>query len=670
VSVREIAVPEALPGRSAPRPLPPPGTIDLPEALGYRLKRKLLGRPLTSDQLEEERLGKPTALAVFASDNLSSCAYASEEILHVLVPMVGVAAFSLLVPITLAMLVVLFFLILSYRETIKEYPSAGGAYVVTRDNFGPRLAQVAGVSLLTDYVLTVAVSVSAGTAALASAFDAFEPWRVPLAVAFIALIAYLNLRGVRESGGLFRIPTYFFIVMMAVLIAAGALRYFFGDLPIADYAGEEGVLEFGDKGDGLLLGASLFGVLHAFASGGAAVTGVEAISNGVPAFKQPDWKNARHTLVMMGSILAVMFFGLSALAGHMHVSPFEEGTPTVLSQVGDLVFGDSAVGSALFYFLQVGTMLILVLAANTAYAGFPRLASFQASDQFLPKQLTKRGHRLVYSNGMLILSVLAVVLVVVTDARVEKLIPLYAVGVFTGFSLSQFGMVRHHRRKRQPGWKAGIVVNLVGAVLSTVVLVIVGVTKFTHGAWVIIVTMPILAAGLVRLQRIYVKEANALQRDAAAAASAPILRRHVVLVFIDHLDRSSAAAIQYARTLTPDELRAVHIASDEARARELQDQWATLPLARLTLELRECPDRRIERAALELVAEETADGETEVTVLLPRRVYKHFWQRLLHDKTAENIADAVGRLHHANVTQVPFNFETAALLDADAGAVR
>jgi hypothetical protein len=448
---------------------------------------------------------------------------------------------------------------------------------------------------------------------------------------------------------------------MALVIGYGAARWLFGDMPLADYAGTEGVLEFGDRGNGILLGASLFGVLHAFASGGAAVTGVEAISNGVPAFKRPDWKNARQTLVMMGSILAVMFFGLSALAAHLHVAPFEEGTPTVLSQVGDIVFGDSAAGNVAYYALQIGTMLILVLAANTAYAGFPRLASFQADDQFLPKQLTKRGHRLVYSNGMIILSVLAVVLVVVTGARVERLIPLYAVGVFTGFSLSQFGMVRHHRRKRQPGWQRGAVVNFIGAVLSTVVLLIVAITKFTHGAWVIIVTMPILAAALVRLQRIYEKESRELLQDAAAAASAPILRRHVVLVFIDALDRSSAAAIRYARTLTPDELRAVHIASDEAHARDLQQQWSTLPLARLPLELRECPDRRIERAALELVAEETSDGETEVTVLLPRRVYKRFWQRLLHDRTSEQIADVVGDLPNANVTQVPFNFERAPL---------
>lgn len=361
-----------------PQPPPPGPPVDLPpDSLGYRLKRKLLGLPLHTEQLAHERLGKPTALAVFASDNLSSSAYATEEILRVLVPAVGLAAFSLVVPITVAMLGVLALLILSYRETIKAYPTAGGAYMVTRDNFGLLPAQVAGVALLTDYVLTVSVSVAAGTAALASAFSALVPCTVPISVAFIALIAYGNLRGVRESGRLFAAPTYFFIANMVVLLV-GLWRMATGGLPEAEAA--EGMLAFGRAGDGILLGASLFIVLHALASGGAAVTGVEAISNGVPAFRPPEWRNARTTLVIMGSTLGAMFFGLSVLAGHMHVAPFEEGTPTVISQIGGLVYGDSPLGHALYYALQAGTMLILVLAANTSFADFPRLASFHAGD--------------------------------------------------------------------------------------------------------------------------------------------------------------------------------------------------------------------------------------------------------------------------------------------------
>ncbi|MBK9180335.1 MAG: APC family permease [Acidimicrobiales bacterium] len=631
----------------------------MPESRPYRLKCRLLGKPLHTDQLEHERLGNPTALAVFASDNLSSSAYATEEILRVLVPAVGVAAFSLVVPVTVAMLVVLFFLILSYRETIKEYPTAGGAYMVTRDNFGLLPAQVAGVALLTDYVLTVAVSVAAGTAALTSAFAVLRPYSVELAVFFIVLIAFGNLRGVRESGAVFRVPTYFFIAMMIVLLGVGLARMAFGGLPEATQ-GAEGLMPFGTGGTGIFYGATLFVVLHAFASGGAAVTGVEAISNGVPAFRPPEWRNARKTLVVMGSLLGLMFLGLSAIAGQVHVAPYAEGTPTVISQIGELVFGSTPIGHVLYYLLQAGTMLILVLAANTSFADFPRLASFHAGDNFMPKQLTKRGHRLVFSNGIIALAGAAMLLVVVTGAKVDRLIPLYAIGVFTSFTLSQAGMAKHHLRKQEPGWQRGIVVNSIGAVLSLIVLIVVGLTKFSHGAWVIVVLVPFFVWGLVRLNRQYETEEIELEADAAEVASTPILRRHVVLVFVNSLDRAAIRAIQYARTLVPDELRAVHIAVDPAHAEELASQWEHLHLARLPLELVECPDRRVERAALELVSAELADGDTEVTVLLPVRIYRRLWHRYLHDRTAESIASEVSRLSHANVTSVPFNFESVA----------
>src|SRR4051794_16783844 len=393
------------PGFIPARPLPASVPISLPSHPWlYRVKNRILGEPLATEQLEHERLGKPTALAVFASDNLSSSAYATEEILHVLVPVIGIAAFSLVVPLTFAMLVVLAFLILSYRETIKAYPSAASAYLVTKDNLGRIPALVAGTCLLTDYVLTVAVSVAAGTAALASAFHSLAPWTLPMSVGFVVVIAYLNLRGIRESGRIFSIPTFFFIAVMAIMIVVGLYRMFFGDLPV-ELLEHEGLVPVGSPATGVFYGAGLFVVLHAFASGGAAVPGVEAISDGVPAFKPPEWRNARQTLVVMGSILAFMFLGLSVLAAHMHVAPFEDGTPTVISQVGKLVFGETALGHVLFYALQAATMLVLVLAANTSFADFPRLASFTAADSFLPRQLTKRGHRLVFSNGIIILSV-------------------------------------------------------------------------------------------------------------------------------------------------------------------------------------------------------------------------------------------------------------------------
>ena len=640
-------------------PLPPAPDLALAEDRSYRLKCQLLGAPLHTEDLAHERLGKPTALAVFASDNLSSSAYATEEILRVLVPAVGVAAFALVVPITVALLVVLGFLILSYRQTIKAYPSAGGAYIVTKDNFGLLPAQVAGVALLTDYVLTVSVSVAAGTAALTSVFGSMAAYAVPISIAFIAVIAYGNLRGVRESGKLFALPTYFFLANMVLLLGVGLSRLFFGHLPVASLH-REGLLHFGSAADGALFaGAGIYVVMHAFASGGAAVTGVEAISNGVPAFKHPEWKNARETLVIMGCLLGAMFLGLSVLAARMHVVPFAEGTPTVISQIGRSVYGRGGTGTVLFLGLQAGTVLILVLAANTSFADFPRLASFHAGDNFMPRQLTKRGHRLVFSNGIISLAVASATLVVLTGAKVDKLIPLYAIGVFTSFTLSQGGMARHHLTHREQGWRTGLFVNGMGAFLSLVVDIVIAITKFTHGAWVILVLVPVLVAVLVRLNGQYEAEAHELAEDARSAAEAPILRRHVVLVLVDSLDRAAARAIQYARTLTPDELRAVHIADDLPRAEMLAEQWRKLGLSRLPLELVDCPDRRLARCVVEVVAEALAGGQTEVTVLVPRLAHRRAWHRLLHDRTGEAIAAAVSKLAHANVTFVPYHLGSA-----------
>ncbi|MGE3620108.1 MAG: amino acid permease [Acidimicrobiia bacterium] len=648
---------DAAPSTGTPRPVPaPPPSLLPPDSALYRLKRRLLGKPLHSEELEHQRLSKPVALAVFASDNLSSSAYATEEILHVLVPAVGLAAFSLVVPITAAMLVVLLLLIVSYRETIKEYPSAGGAYLVTKDNFGLLPAQVAGAALLIGYVLTVAVSVSAGSAALISTVEGLAPLRIPFALSFIALIAYGNLRGVRESGKVFAIPTYFFVLNMALLLGYGLFRHLTGGLPVVG-THLEGMVHFGaDEGGGLILGASAFVLLRAFASGGAAVTGVEAISNGVPAFEEPAWRNARSTLLVMGTGLGVMFLGLSLLASRIRVAPFEDGTPTVLAQIGEAVYGSSALGGVMSNVLNTATMLILVLAANTGFADFPRLASLQAGDSFLPRQLTKRGHRLVFSTGIAALAGAAALLVVVSGAEVTRLIPLYAIAVFTGFTLSQAGMTRHHVRRRERGWVRGVVANGVGATLSGLIVAIVVVTRFEQ-AWVILVLMPIFVVGLLRLNRQYQTEAAHLEVDVPAAATAPILRRHVVLVFVDRLDLAAARAIQYARTLTPDELRAVHFAIDEDAARRLAADWGRLGLQRVPLELVECPDRRLTRAAVETVAAELAGGDTEVSVLLPERKYRGLWHRILHDRTGDSIQAEVSRLPHANVTSVPFHLD-------------
>ena len=665
---RDVAPPASQP--SAPRLLPT--TVDVPESFRYRLKTRVLGPPLHTEQLAHERLGIPTALAVFSSDCISSSAYATEQILIHLIPVIGILAFSLVVPITLSLLIVLFFLILSYRETIKEYPTAGGAYMVTRDNFGLLPAQVAGVALLTDYILTVAVSTAAGTDALTSAFAALAPYHVLIALFFVAILAFGNLKGVKESGKIFAAPTYFFIAMMGLMIVVGAVKWASGSIhpqdltPLIQHAKHPNLplpakfrdaIPYGSRGakSALLYGAGLFVVLKAFASGGTAVTGVEAISNGVTAFRRPEWLNARRTLVIMGAVLGVLFLGLSTLSTKTHPVPYSSGSPTVISQVGKGVFGGGGLGSALYYMLQAGTMLILVLAANTSFADFPRLASFHAGDNFMPKQLTKRGHRLVFSNGIISLATAAVVLLIVTAARVDRLIPLYAIGVFTSFTMSQSGMAKHHYTRREPGWKKGMAINGLGAVLSLIVDIVILITKFTSGAWVVVLLVPIMVYGLTRLNKQYEAEADELEHDAPAAAERRILGRHVVLILIERLDLASARAIQYARTMTPDELRAVHFVIDTDRAETLSEDWQRLGLSRLPLELIDCPDRRLTRAAVELCAEVLIDGDTEVSVLLPRIVHTRAWHRLLHDSTAESIAQALADLPHANVTFVPYH---------------
>ena len=647
-----MTTPTASPSPGGPAPLPPSSRTPIPESRSFRFKNRLLGRPLNTDQLEHERLGKPTALAVFASDNLSSAAYATEEILHtLLIAGIGLVAFQFVMPITFAMIGVLIILVLSYRQTIKAYPSAGGAYIVTKDNLGVLPAQVAGVSLLTDYILVVAVSASAGTAALYSVFSELYPYRIFIALFFIAIVALGNLRGVKESGRIFAVPTYAFVVAMALMIGYGLYKAGFGggldQISIEEMNPEQAHEALGISAVGWFL------VLHAFASGGAAVTGVEAISNGVPAFREPSWKNAAQTLVIMGTMLGLMFVGISWLASELHTIPV--AGKTVIAQIAEGVYGSSGFGRVMFVFTQFATMFILIMAANTGFADFPRLASFQAEDSFLPRQLTKRGHRLVYSNGILTLAAVAAVLVVILGAEVSRLIPLYAIGVFLSFTLSQAGMARHHIRLKEQGWKTGLLINGIGGIVTAVVTVVISATKFLDGAWVIILMIPIFVWIVVRLNHQYEAEKAELAEDATLAATAPILKRHAVVVLIDKIDRTSARAIQYARTLHPDRIDAVHIAVDEQKAQELSKEWSNLPLKQISLDVRECPDRRINRTVLEVVSELAADGETEVTVLIPRREYRSAWHRLLHDHTADGIAKALADVPHANVTFVPYH---------------
>ncbi|MHB8681361.1 MAG: amino acid permease [Acidimicrobiales bacterium] len=642
------------PGRRvAPTALPGPEVVAPPESLGYRLKDALLGPPLATERQATERLGKPTALAVLSSDVISSSAYATEELLVPLFQAIGIAAFSLIVPVTFAVLFVLLVVTLSYLEVVKVYTKAGGAYVVARENFGPNVAQVAAVALLIDYTLTVAVSVAAGVAAVTSVFPSLTGATVWLSVALVVLIAFANLRGVREAGRIFAVPTYFFIANMAIMIAVGAVRAVLGQLH-AHSIHQVGAFSAGRSGGGLLLGASAFVVLRAFASGGTALTGTEAISNGVSVFRSPESRNARITLALVALLLGSLVLGVAVLSAVVHPVPYPSGTPTVLAQVTKYVYGSSALGHALFVLLQAGTMLILVLAANTSFTGFPFLASFAAEDSYLPRQLTKRGHRLVFSTGIIVLTAVSVVLLLVTRARVDSLIPLYAIGVFTGFTMAGAGMVKYHLRTREASWRRRSVINGLAAVLSLVVAVIFAAAKFTEGAWVVVVVLPIGVFALLRLHRQYVREDEQLEIGATEACEVPVLRKHAVVVLVDRLDLATARAIQYARTLTPDELRAVHFAIDPRDAAELQADWQRLGLSRLSLDIIDTPDRRLARAALELAAELTADGTTELTILLPRRGFSAGWRRLLHDRSADRIAAGVSRLPHVNATIVPF----------------
>ena len=644
--------------KATPPPVPLPGAAaeSIPETRRYRQKNKLLGPPLVTEQLASERLNRAIALGVLAPDCISSSAYGTEEMLTQLVPYVGLAAFALVVPITIAILAVLFFVTLSYLEVIQLYTKAGGSYVVARDNFGPRIAQIAAVALLIDYTVTVAVQTSAGTAALTSAVPSLTRFTVEITVVVILILLYGNLRGIREAGSYFAIPTYFFIFSLASVIVIGFVKEALGTLhyiplpPASEVYGGK----IGTPGNGWLMGLAFIFLLRSFANGGSSLTGLEAISNGVSSFRKPEAKHARQTLVAMSSTLAFLVLGVTLLARWTHAVPYANGTPTVVSQEVRAVFGTSPVGHLAFYIVQLATMLILYTGGNTSFNGFPYLASFVAGDRFLPRQLTRRGHRLAFSNGILVLTGVALALVLVYKAQVDGLVALYAIGVFTGFTMAGSGMVKHHLTARQGHWKRSIAINGFSAFLSFTVVLIFSVAKFKEGAWLIFVVGPLLYIGLIRLHRQYETEAEMLETGVSEASEEPVLRRHVVVVFVDRLDVAVVRALQYARTLSPDDLRAVHFDIDTKAARELEADWGRFGLGRLPLDIIEVPDRRLGRAAIELVADATLDGDTECTVLLPRRSYRRVWQRFLHDRTADKIAAVLGQVPHVSATIVPF----------------
>jgi amino acid transporter len=598
------------------------------------LKRWLVGPPMPLAQARHERLRKRVALAVFSSDALSSVAYATEEILLILV-LAGSAAAHLDIPIALSIGALLAIVAISYQQTIHAYPSGGGSYIVARANLGTVPGLIAGAALLVDYVLTVAVSVAAGVAAVTSAVPALAAHKVVLGVGCVAAIALANIRGVRESGRVFAIPTYFFIASFGVLLLGGLFRLATGSLeptPVPPVPGVEAL--------------TWFLVLRAFASGCTAMTGIEAISNGIPAFRPPESRNAAITLGWMAVILATFFVGVTVLASFLGVLPAEN--ETVVSQIARRVFGTGL----LYYIIQAATALILVLAANTSFADFPRLSSLLARDRFVPRQFATLGERLVFSNGILVLAAFAALLIVVFRGETHALIPLYAVGVFVSFTLSQGGMVRHWLLLKGPGWRHRLVVNGVGALATGVVTLVIAVTKFTHGAWIVVVVIPVLVTAFMMMHRHY--EEIAAQLSLEGMEEPPELHHHV-LVLVGDVHRGVVRAVHYAKTLAPTAaVRAVYVETDPAQTARLEDRWAKwglgVPLVVLT-----SPYRSLLKPLIDYIDQIQSRGDDQiVTVVLPEFLPRKWWAHILHNQTALLVKGALLFRKNTVVADVPY----------------
>ena len=556
---------------------------------------------------------------------------------------------------TAVVLTILVIITLSYRDVINVYTKVGGAYIVSRDNFGPVVAQIAAVALMLDYIVTVAIQSAAGVAAIISTFPSLASWKMPMIFVVIGILTYGNLRGVKEAGKAFAMPTYFFVGCMFIVFSLGIYRVVTGTIEILP-TDLPGAVPVGES-QGLLTFAAIFILLRAFANGGSSLTGLEAISDGVALFKTPEHINARRTLYVMSTLLGTLVLGVSWFAHKIHAMPYESGTPTVISQIAKTIMGDGAFGSTMFVLVQLATMLILFAGANTTYSAFPILVNFVASDGYLPRQLTKRGHRLAFSNGILLLSGGGLLLVFITAGSVEHLVAFYALGVFTGFTLAGFGMTRHALRNKTGAWKAKIFINSLAGCISFIVVIIFSVVKFTEGAWLVLVTAPILVMTFLRLRRQYAREQEALavkQHQERATSIA----RHDVTVLVDNVDIATVGAIRYARSLQPRNLSAVHFVIDDVRAEEIQAAWAASDaLDDVTLELIDCPDRRLANSALDYAIRMTEKPDVELTLLLPRRAYSGFLGRLLHDQTAEEIAAPISQLPRVVATIVPFDVD-------------
>ena len=609
------------------------------------IKRVLLGRPLATAEEMQERLSKKLALPVFSSDAISSTAYATEEILLALAA-AGAAALTHSLYVALGVAFLLAIVALSYQQTVHAYPSGGGSYIVARQNLGLSSGLVAAASLMVDYVMTVAVSVASGVAAITSAFPSLFHYRVIICVGVIVVVALANLRGMKESGRLFALPTYAFIALCGGLVVVGLIRWVIGDLPEAVKTANVQASQ----------GLTVFLILKAFSGGCSAMTGTEAISNAVPAFKPPESRNAGITLGIMASVLGFLLIGVTALSRILHVAAYSDGSDTVLSQIARAVYGDGGV----FYFaLQIATMAILFLGANTSYAGFPRLSSVLARDGLMPRQFMNRGDRLVFSNGIIGLTIAAIAVVLIFGGQTHKMIPLYAVGVFLSFTLSQGGMVVHWFRLRSRGWRRKAAMNGLGAVLTGVVAGVITITKFTHGAYVVVIAIIALIAAFYTVRRHYDRVARFLQpqnpaqleRLGEVALSKP---RTTVVLFVSQVNELTARSLALGRGLAPDDFHAATIASDPDHVLPLQRTWAEMGID-IPLLVVDSPYRELVRPALSYVRSLHPSSKHSVTVIIPEFIVEHRWENFLHNRNAHRLKAALLGVPWVVVISIPFH---------------
>lgn len=622
------------------------------------LRHWFIGRPLSTADAPHQTIGKRVGLAVFASDALSSTAYATQEILGVLM-VAGAAALSFVFPISIAIVILLLIVTISYEQTIHAYPGGGGAYIVSRDNLGESAAQIAGAALLMDYILTVAVSVSSGVAQIVSAYPALDPHRVELGVAAVSIIMLINLRGVKESGTTFAIPTYFFVVMMFITVGIGLFRYFGGTLGTVSNPPEVHLAE-------TIAPVTAFLLLHAFANGTTALTGVEAISNGITAFKEPRSRNAGITLIWMSVILGTLFLSISFLTAQIGGVFSEE--ETIISQLTRTIYEERGV---MYLATMAATTIILLMAANTAFADFPRLSALAASDGFLPRQLTFRGSRLVYSNGIITLSVIASILIVLFKASVTLLIPLYAIGVFLSFTLSQSGMARRWWKigrlkegeeiveqgstlRYEAGWRHKMFINGFGAVCTAIVMIVFAVTKFTEGAWIVLILIPLLVAMFFTIHRHYKELANQLSLENFGGL--PRRRpRHRVIMPVSGIHQGTMEALRYAKVLS-DDVTAIHVSIDEAETEKVQKKWKTWGEG-TRLVILDSPYRLLVEPLLDYLEDVISQKQPNeiITIVVPQFIPSKRWHNALHMRTADVLRDELLSKHGVVVTDVPYH---------------